>query len=181
MVNEQDVIAALERAETGIYRYQSIMALFPTVNVSTDAVFQRKFNGFYRIRRNHIFREGYYSFMETHRNAAPSFTETLRYLGKYGKLEASFASKLLATINPDLPLWDKYVLRKAGLKNPAWYLDWETRVKQANTIYEQFIKEYAAFIPSEEGQRWIQLFDERYPDTNITPVKKIDFILWQLR
>jgi hypothetical protein len=102
-------------------------------------------------------------------------------LGKYGKLEASFASKLLATINPNLPVWDKHVLRNADLKDPAWCKDWETRVKKADTVYQQLIKKYADFVHGEEGKRWIQLFDERYPKTNITPVKKIDFISWQLR
>jgi hypothetical protein len=180
MAQEKDIVTALDKAETGIRRYLEIMALFPTVNVSTDATFQKKFNGFYRIRRNRVFRELYYSFMETHKNNAPSFTETVRYLGTYGWLEASFASKLLATINPNLPVWDKYVLRNTGLEAPAWCRNWETRVKRADTVYQTLIKWYADFVFGEEGKRWIHLFDERYPATPITPVKKIDFILWKL-
>jgi len=38
------------------------------------------------------------------------------------------------------------------------------------------------FIPSEEGCKWINMFDGHYSDSKIaiTKTKKIDFILWQL-
>ena len=35
---------------------------------------------------------------------------------KTGNIEGSFTSKLLATINPNLPIWDQYVLKNIGLK-----------------------------------------------------------------
>ena len=40
-----------------------------------------------------------------------TFEETLKHLHtNLDRVEASFASKLIATINPDLPVWDKEVL-----------------------------------------------------------------------
>jgi hypothetical protein len=65
---------------------------------------------------------------------------TLRHLGKYGKLEASFASKLLATIDPNLPVWDKHVLRNTGLKAPSRQGSWETRIEQAESAHYHVVR-----------------------------------------
>jgi hypothetical protein len=37
-----------------------------------------------------------------------------------GRLEASFASKLVATLNPSAPVIDRFVLQNFGLKLPSW-------------------------------------------------------------
>jgi hypothetical protein len=33
----------------------------------------------------------------------------------------------------------------------------------------------------ERGQKIIELYDEEYPNTGITDIKKIDFVIWQIR
>jgi hypothetical protein len=45
------------------------------------------------------------------------FEEVIWYLyEKTVQVEASFCSKLLCTIQPNMPIWDVYVLKKLGLK-----------------------------------------------------------------
>jgi hypothetical protein len=108
----QRIQTALKNAGHGLKQYLEIMDLFPRVDVSRDRHFQSLFTGFYGVRHpRKDFYEGYYRFMEIHKNNAPAFINTLRFLYGYGRLDTAFASKLLATINPNLPVWDQFVLK----------------------------------------------------------------------
>ncbi|MGL5711641.1 MAG: hypothetical protein ACRCX2_01360 [Paraclostridium sp.] len=102
----------------------------------------------------------------------------LRYLYKYSnKVHGSFASKLLATVNPSLPIVDRFIREHMELE--TYY-----GKHNANKIVDQYydiIDIYSNFLKTEKAKLWIDLFDEKFPNTNITDIKKIDFILWQIR
>ena len=182
-MEEKCIRCILQRNETknGIEKYSKIMSLFSKVNVLENKEIQKKFNGFYKIRRNEKFLEIYYSFMEKNKHKKPTFVQTLRELNKFGNLEASFASKLLATIDPNLPIWDKYVLEYFNLEAPSRNLSDEQRINQANSLYEKIRNLYKHLLEKEESKIMIKLFDEIYPKHKISSIKKIDFIIWQLR
>jgi hypothetical protein len=40
---------------------------------------------------------------------------------------------------------------------------------------------YNDYHKDERGQKIIELYDEEYPNTGITDIKKIDFVIWQIR
>ncbi|GHV23871.1 hypothetical protein FACS189494_12120 [Spirochaetia bacterium] len=182
IMEEYKIRKSLERIKDGLEQYLEIMELFPNVNVSTNKSFQSRYTGFYKMRHNNVkFYDAYYLFMENHKNNIPSFTETLIYLYQFGRLEASFSSKLLATINPNLPVWDQFILNHFNLEKPPTNLSNDTRIIQANNVYEAIIQKYKTFLASDESKTWIKLFDEYYPNCKITPIKKIDLILWQAR
>jgi hypothetical protein len=94
-------------------------------------------------------------------------------------VEASFSSKLVATINPELPIWDSIVLNHLGKKAPAYYR--KNRLKETVILYEEIAKWYERFMKTEEAMGIIQLFDEDYPNSGLTDIKKVDFVLWQIR
>lgn len=96
------------------------MESYKKVNIATDLAFQRKFNRFYRIKqRTENFYKEYYNYFEKYKNKEVGFEETLLYFhSKHNRVEASFSSKLIGTINPDLPVLAKYVLENMGLKLP---------------------------------------------------------------
>jgi hypothetical protein len=181
---EDQIKAAIRNARPGLQKYLEIMALFLKVDVSKDRDFQTKCNGFYKIRqRSPEFYQAYYTFLEKHKSQknVPAFTEVLEFLYRFDRLEVSFASKLLATLDPNLPVWDQYVLKNLKKNAPGWWLAKEKRIQRAGEIYTDIRHWYNDFIPGEEGRKWIKWFDEQSPDVNITEVKKIDLILWQLR
>ena len=96
----------LDRVGSSIEKYNWIMKRVQEVDVSADADFQRFFNGFYRIRqRPASFYKAYYAFMEQHKHdPALTFEDVLTHLYREtGTMQASFSSKLLATVNPDMP------------------------------------------------------------------------------
>ena len=173
-----------EKLEIGLKKYQCIMNLFTACeNFNHDFYFQKKFKGFYRVRRNQDFCDVYFKFLNDHKvNEAITFGETLKHIyDKMNRVEASFASKLVATVNPNLPVWDKEVLNSIGSElNKSYVIDTD-RIESCVEKYEAMKYWYNEKLASVEGEEFVEKFDNRYPNTNLTNLKKIDLILWQTR
>ena len=105
-----------------------------------------------------------------------TFEEILTYLyEKTGAVHASFSSKLLATVNPNMPIWDKFVLQNLGLRTPYTYQ--KDRLQKTVQLYQQICDWYG----SEQAKEKLREFNELFPNVDISDVKKIDFILWATR
>lgn len=97
-----------------------------------------------------------------------------------GNVEASFSSKMIATIDPEKPILDQYVLQNLGLelkgKNPR------EKIGNAVEIYHRIEAWYAEYLKTDEALENIAEFDRWLPSYAwITDVKKIDYLLWSKR
>ena len=143
--------------------------------------FQHAFNVFYRVRRNAEWRKCYYKLFEWAKKEHYSFEDVIGCLYvETGNIEASFSSKMIATIDPDKPIWDQYVLQNLGLelkgKNPR------ERVENAILIYDQIEIWYKDYLSTEEARKNIEEFDRWLPSYSWIPeIKKIDYLLWSKR
>ena len=168
-------------ASFGLDNYAEIMNRVRQTNVETDGDFQRGFNAFYRVRRNEEWRKVYYHLFEDLKGKTPSFEYIIRYMyEKTGNIEASFSSKLLATLCPDKPIWDRYVVENLELK-----LEGKSKEEQLNNavfLYAEIENWYKRFLPTEKAAECIAAFDEALPEYQwINPIKKIDCFLWSIR
>lgn len=165
----------------GFDKYKQIMETVQETNVSSDADFQRAFNAFYRVRRNTEWRKAYYDLFEKIKSGAPSFEFIIRSLFEYtGNVEASFSSKMLATINAEMPVWDRYVIQNLCLKNRGKTK--EEQLKDSVDLYNQMISWYRIFLRTENGRDCIEEFDRILPGYAwMSAVKKVDFYLWSIR
>ncbi len=172
-----------ENIKTWLQKYEKIMELFHDVDVSRNKEFQRKFNGFYRVRRRKPdFYKALYNFLESRKNKEITFAAVLQYFyERFGHLEASFSSKVVATINPNMPIWDSEVLKRLKIKTPAYNLLPSERFNQTVEKYNQIIQWYSDFINTIEAKKMIDTFDREIGTTDISATKKIDFVLWQTR
>lgn len=101
----------------GLDQYKYIMEKVKQVDVSLNTDFQRNFNGFYMVRRNEAWRKVYYDYFEKIKTDKPTFQEIIMHLFQYtGNIEPSFSSKMLATIRPEKPIWDKYIVQNLGIE-----------------------------------------------------------------
>lgn len=91
-----------------------------------------------------------------------------------GRVERSFSSKILATVRPELPVWDKYVLENLGEAVPPYG---SRNLAKIIAAYDDI----CAWYQSDEALRLVPVFDAHFPNIPITNTKKIDFILWQTR
>ena len=172
---------ALPRVAEGLEKYQWLQQQFlANVNSHGDAVFQRRFNQFYRVRRSAAWQSSYFALMGRARREALEFNVVLDALQlAINRLEASFVSKLIATINPELPVIDKFVLQNVGLALPA-----QNATNRAAAIVQIHFTLQASFntyLQSPDGQYLVSKFNQQYPNSGITDVKKLDLVLWQTR
>lgn len=188
------VIGNCLKSAFGIDKYMYLINAVKKPDIETDEKFCKIYNNFYRLRYGNKEKnksksveewyKKYYSLLKEQTKKKRSFKTLLKEMYKAGnRIEASFVSKLMATVNVDLPIWDSYVLKYFDYKN-----EWEKtaklspkdRINIANQIYEKIKKQYEIILESDDGKAWIAKFDELLPDykDKISDVKKIDFMIW---
>lgn len=80
------------------------------------------------------------------------------------------------TFNPQTPIWDKIVTTDHfGFRSPTGQKDREQKTVRR---FEDYSGKFCGYMKSKEGQMLIGMFDKAFPDSRISDVKKIDFILW---
>ena len=168
-------------ASMGLDKYQTIMEQVRKTDVSKDFDFQKLFNGFYLIRRNESWRKVYYEYFESVKGDEATFESILEYLYETtGNIEPSFSSKMLATIFPDKPIWDKYVLQNLRLELVGKTK--KERLVNAIKLYACIERWYKDFLQTEKAKECIDVFNQNFPNyIHISNVKKIDCILWSVR
>jgi hypothetical protein len=176
----------------GIEQYSVLQRdLENTTDVTKDPVFQKKFCLFYRVRRNAAWRRFFFEFMQQRRTAQPSFQETLKALAdQLQRCEASFASKLAATLNRELPVLDSLVLRVMarhlggrGNGQGNWTLlrtgTLKSRLGRAVVVYKCLAATVEDIRGAVEFARLIKVFDNSYKQHSLTETKKLDLMLWR--
>lgn len=166
----------------GLEGYARIQRTVRETDVSSDADFQRFYNRFYRVRRNAEWQSSYYAIMEREK-ATPSmaFEDVLHEMNELtGNVEASFTSKMIATLHPDRPIWDSLVLARLGLRLKGTTA--QAKLGNAVEVYGKIVSWYETYLATEDAEKNIRLFDELLPAYAwLTPVKKVDFLLWSER
>ena len=87
---------------------------------------------------------------------------------------------MLATIFPEKPIWDRYVVQNLNMQLTGTTK--EEKLKNAIILYANMEKWYIDFLNSEKGKECIKEFDSILPDyKEISNIKKIDSVLWSIR
>jgi len=159
------------------------------LNVSGDgdasAAFRRRFNGYYAVRRNEAWRTIFYRQFELGKGHSGSpdalFKSVLGKIHKATKrVEASFASKLVASLHPSRPVIDSVVRQfltvwltsgpdPKGMQGALSFYDWLNEVMTKLSATQQ-------------ARDWFAEFNELFHDvpgaTAIADMKKLDFLIW---
>ena len=176
MINATEVLQIQLAHSLGLDRYAEIMHGDPS-----SAEFQRMFNGYYRIRRNEDWRKNYYALFDRAKGMKYSFDQIINELYTLtGNVEASFSSKMFATIDATKPIWDQYVLSNLGLQLIG--KSQEERLQNAILLYHQIESWYETYLTTAEAKKNIEEFNLLLPDYSwISDTKKIDCLLWSKR
>ena len=81
-LRRDEVDRALRKVGPGLAKYCWLQAELRQRDIANDAEFQRRFNGFYRVRRNHEWRQMFFRLLERSKAGPGSFDSTLRALQK---------------------------------------------------------------------------------------------------
>ena len=174
-------LLAIPGKHWGFEKYEKIMKSFSVIDVRSDRDFQKNFNGFYRVRRNVEWQKNYYSIMEQGKTKKQSFEEVLSEMyARTGRVEASFASKLLHTIDHNMPIWDQFVLQNLNKKLPI--CRGEEKIEKCIKIYGEIVTWYKEALADIGVRQKLFEFDEILPQYKwFSSTKKLDFLLWQMR
>jgi hypothetical protein len=133
------------------------------------------------VRRTHAWQDRFYALMEQFKGTDARFPDVFDALCcATGRYEASFASKLLATLNPQMPIMDVFVRKHLGLLLPRSGTR-HMRMARIRAIYACLQASVADYLTTETGKYLVQRFREMYPDLTISEVKMLDFVLWRTR
>lgn len=180
-LNEEVIELALPLISEGLEKYCWLQAALATTDVAHDRRFQTKFNGFYRVRRNATWQSTFYTVLQQAKSKRQSFADVLSALhAATGRVEASFASKLAASIDPENPVIDAFVLKNLGLRLPRTGLV-EERLARIVKLHDRIGRIFADYLETDMGRHLITRFEQSYPDRRLTPVKMLDLILWKAR
>ncbi|MBR3136299.1 MAG: hypothetical protein IKF10_04655 [Lachnospiraceae bacterium] len=176
MINAKEVLQAQLARGLGLDRYADIMRGDPA-----SPEFRRAFNGYYRIRRNEEWRQHYYDLFVKAKTEHYSFEQIITELYRItGNVEASFSSKMLATIDASKPIWDQYVLQNLGLELMG--KTQEEKLQNAVILYDQIVNWYTDYLTTDEARESIMEFDRLLPEYAwVSDTKKIDCLLWSKR
>jgi hypothetical protein len=177
----QQIKAAIPKVAIGLEQYLWLQSRVARLKGFHDnAEFRRKFNHFYRVRRAVIWQEAFYGLMARAKKEQLQFHAVLDLLRQATThYEASFASKLFATLNPSAPLIDSVVLKNLGLRLP--YASAPDRAAQICKLHQKMVCLFAAFLKMENGRHLVHEFKRVYPTANVTEEKMLDLVLWQTR
>lgn len=171
---------ALPRVARGLEQYLWLQDHRDSGDILTDPVYRKRFNGFYRVRRATEWQDMFYRLLQRKRAQPVTFGQVLRALHRAtGRHEASFASKLVATIRPEMPVIDSVVLKNLGLSLPRYNAP--NRLARLDRLHKTIASSFRAFLRTERGRYLVKRFREEYPHARISKVKMVDLVLWQTR
>lgn len=180
-ISKSNLKNALDRLDESVYRYCEIKKKCKGSRNFKNPTFRKSFNGFYRIRRSKVWQDYYYEQLaKGAKKGNLSFDNLLKKLHKQtGKIEASYCSKLIATIDPSKPVIDKYVLKNIGAKLP--HSKSKNRMEKICGLYEEMCMKYSEFLKTDFGKQSVKEFNERFNKCKVHDTKILDFILWKMR
>jgi hypothetical protein len=177
----------LGRSPCPVATYRAIAAGVASVDLRSDDAepVRRRFNAYYGVRRNGAWRAHFYDQFEAAKHGsltgADLFADVVRSIkAQTGRVEASFVSKLVATLNPEQPIIDSVVRRwlapltkappfKGGADGVIAYYAWLTDLM-------------AGLVLSPEALAWAEAFDAAFPvlpgESAIPVMKRLDFLIW---
>jgi hypothetical protein len=176
----------LPRLTLSLERYRQTINGLASCNVAIDQAYRRNFIRFYRMRlpRAKAY-DDYFDILERLKgqqdlNTTEVLATVLEELQiKTGRIESSFASKLIATLNPNLPVVDSIVLNNMGLRLPAY--NSPDRKEKVITVYRVLTTRLNEMLQDERFSLLKSRFVSAYPDYSFTDLKILDLLIWQLR
>ena len=146
---------------------------------------RRRFNAYYGVRRNAAWRTLFYARFEAAKASplpsAALFEDVLSGIqADTGRVEASFASKLVATLRPDSPIIDSVV--RGWLEQHCEAPPFRGGISAAVAYYRWLEDVMADAAASPQALAWGRAFGDAFPlppgEPPVSALKQLDFLIW---
>lgn len=183
--NITSILAHLDAESIAVYTF--IQERFQTITVTQDLVFQFIFRSFYRLDNaglTPIFKTKYFELLEEYRyNFDLDFEVVLRRLSTIknrkgqDNIQFSFVTKMFSTIYPHRPVYDGEVASMFSYQTiPIGSI--EKKIETYLHRYEHILSCYQAILKGNLLPKTNAAFDQKFPEHNLSDIKKLDFIFW---
>ncbi len=168
-----------------IDQYDYLQRSLHKTNVAEDSAYQYKFSDYYQIkRRASDWKTAYFAILEREkRNKDVSLSDVLARMHDgdlSSRVELSFCSKLVATIDPHRPPYDENVRMSLGLPRRQHKKQLDGRYREAMRIYDLLRNETERLIHLPCFLDLRDEFDRTFPSfAHFTDMKKLDLFLWR--
>lgn len=180
--HQSEIFERLLRRHADLSRYAYTIRSLRSLNVAENSEYQRTFNGLYMVRRNAFWRTKFYEVMEKLKvQSEPNFEAVLTELWEAtGRAEASFASKLIATINPSLPVYDSIVRLHLGI--PQRSASDRHRMALLSSDYAKIQAHSFEETRNPKFRVLREMFNTAFPEfKDFSDTKVLDLMIWQMR
>lgn len=180
-ITSEQLADALPKVQPGLKKYWAIQQKVKhDTSGFTDPDLRRSYNGFYRVRRGDQWQSIYFDLMQQAQIKGYGFSQVLRDLHKLtGRFEASFASKMVATLDTTQPVIDSVVLKNLACKLPS--ASDPCRMQKIESLHRELRENFLSFLVKNEGKDLVVSFKVAYPTFTISEEKMVDLVLWQMR
>jgi len=181
MISRDQINIAMPRISEGLAKYLNLQNMFlESSDIKSDCDFQKIFAGFYRFRGRDVdWRRRFFDTLAKSRGRPVNFLNIINRISDDDRDEASFASKLVATVDPNLPVIDSFVVTNLKLALPKRGID--RRREAIAEFHGKMHGMYLMYLSSDGGRYLVERFRYHYPTADVTPIKMVDFVLWQTR
>jgi len=197
----EKVVEKIKKAESikdidisSLESYRFIQQEFNKSDISCNDKFQTRFMSFYRLYGAGLtkdFRKTYFEIMQGKRDSKfLDHSDVKDVISRLYEIKSakglnciyfSFTTKLIHTINNDLPIYDSKIREFFGFSTPNLYLDNDMRVAEYLRQYEIIKDVYIDILGYNLLDDFIEKFKISYPGFNISDVKILDFIIWSIK
>ena len=94
-------------------------------------------------------------------------------------IQFSFITKLLNTIDNNISIYDAEIAKLFGFKRPSHSKSRGDRLEEYDYQHLKMYLVYEYIIANKLLYSIFEVFDKKFPKTNISQTKKLDFICWQ--
>ncbi len=170
----------LDKIAYGIEGYLRIQNAYQE-NALDDA-FKKYFGYFYRMSRyvSVAFKERFFAYLQEMRNGTSySFLDLADALYDVdNKHQLSFVTKLIHTTDTTFPIYDSLVKKVLDLPNVTTIKNKTDKMIASQILIDNLKGLYHQLLITDAAQELLLAFDKRFNTPPISPVKKLDFILW---
>ena len=185
----QNPFKSMLARELGFDKYNQIQKEYKIDPTKED--FVKAFDGYYDVREDKFWRDQFFDYFNKQKNNKNIDYKTIIYeISEYEhenkegkrskKIEASYASKMLATINPEMPVLDKNVLTNLGLDENKGN-NREEKIKDAISKYNKICDFHNQVKKDKTSMKEIRKeFEQNICVSNLSDSKIIDYLLWKM-
>ncbi|MDP2384908.1 MAG: hypothetical protein Q8M29_00930 [Bacteroidota bacterium] len=189
-IYRKDIIESLKQESIEVYLF--LKSQLETTDITKNYLYQFAYRHFYGMNRAGLtekFYEEYFKILEEYKNNSKAFKleKAIEYFGKFNSinrkgekksLQFSFLTKLSHSINPDNPIYDKYVCKACGIKQ--YYIsDTNKKLESLLLAYKQIGDIYSKIAKENSLLEVLKEFDKKFNNNEISLTMKYDFIFWQ--